>query len=215
MLVLGLHTAGPACDVAILGDGQLLAQQREEMARGQDARLPGLVAQVCMDAGVSLKDVDRIGIVTGPGSFTGVRVGVAYARGLALALRVPCIGVTSLEAALPAGQQGSAIVLAPAQRRAPEITYWTQLFRSGSATGPAQERTLEAVTDLLMSHPHMVYGDADELNRVMPALDIRAASATALRTAGLAAQLDPDLHPPKPSYARAPDALLPGGKSPA
>ena len=214
MLVLGLHTAGPACDVAIVRNGELIAQQCEEMARGQDARLPGLVAKVCMDAGVLMKAVDRIGVVTGPGSFTGVRVGVAYARGLALALRVPCIGVTSLEAALPAGQQGSAIVLAPAQRRAPDITYWMQLFRSGNATGPAQEMSFEAVTELLISHPHMVYGDADELSQVMPDLDIRAASATAKRTAELAAVFDPDLHPPKPSYARAPDALLPGGKAP-
>ncbi|MCF6328671.1 MAG: tRNA (adenosine(37)-N6)-threonylcarbamoyltransferase complex dimerization subunit type 1 TsaB [Henriciella sp.] len=215
MLILGLHTAGPACDVAIIRDGSLILQQRENMARGQDARLPGLITKACMDAEVSLKDVDRIGVVTGPGSFTGVRIGVAYARGLALALRAPCIGVTSLEAALPPGQQGSAIVLSPAQKRAPDITYWMQLFRSGIATGPAEEVPLKSVAALLTAHPHMVYGEADELNKVMSDLDIRAASATAKRTAELAAVFDPNLHPPKPSYGRAPDALLPGGKPPA
>jgi len=183
------------------------------MARGQDVRLAGLVAEACAEAGVTLAQIDRFGVVTGPGSFTGVRVGVAFARGLALATGASCIGVTSLEAALPAGQQGSAIVVLPAQKRAPDITYWTQRFRSGLATGPAEEMALEALAALLDAHPHMVFGDAAGLQAVLPNLDSREATPTARRCAELAAMFDPGMHPPRPTYARAPDALLPGGKA--
>ena len=105
MLTLGINTSGPACDVAVLKDGACLSERREEMVRGQDARLPAIVEACLKDAGFGLQAVERIGVVTGPGSFTGIRVGVAFARGLSLALKVPCIGVTALEAALPVGQQ--------------------------------------------------------------------------------------------------------------
>lgn len=213
MLTLGLHTAGPACEIALVRAGGLLAARHEAMARGQDARLAGLVAQTCAEAGVTLAQIDRFGVVTGPGSFTGVRVGVAFARGLALATGASCIGVTSLEAALPAGQQGSAIVVLPAQRRAPDITFWTQRFRSGLATGPAQEMTIEALVELLGAHPHMVFGDAAGLQSVLPGLESRMASPSARRCAELAAVFDSGAHPPRPTYARAPDALLPGGKA--
>ena len=76
MLTLGLHTAGPACDLALVRGGETLTEFREEMIRGQDGRLPGLLSQLLAQTGVSLSDVERIGVVTGPGSFTGVRVGI-------------------------------------------------------------------------------------------------------------------------------------------
>lgn len=212
MLTLGIHTAGAACDIAIVRDADVLATKTEAMLRGQDARLPILVAEACEDAAISLHDVDRYGVVTGPGSFTGVRVGVSFARGLALATARPCIGVTSLEACLPSGQQGSALVALPAQRRAPDITYWTQTFRSGSATGTAKELRLEALAELLLAHPHMVYGSADALVEHMKDLDVRSAEPTALRTAELAAIFEPERHKPSPTYVRAPDAALPGGR---
>ncbi|MDJ0919841.1 MAG: tRNA (adenosine(37)-N6)-threonylcarbamoyltransferase complex dimerization subunit type 1 TsaB [Henriciella sp.] len=215
MLCLGLHTSGPACEVAIVEHGVVKAELAEAMTRGQDARLPGLVQQACDLAEIGLHDLQRIGVVTGPGSFTGVRVGVAFARGLALASNATCVGVTSLEAALPAGQQGSAIVILPAQRRAPDITYWSQTFRSGEATNPPTERSLEDLVNLLKARPHMVYGDGRVLQEALPDLIIHAAHPTARRAADLAAGLEPESHPPRPTYGRKPDALLPGGKTAA
>jgi tRNA threonylcarbamoyladenosine biosynthesis protein TsaB len=212
MLTLGIHTAGAACDIAIVRNQEVLVSRAEAMMRGQDARLPILVAEACEDAAVNLHDFDRFGVVTGPGSFTGVRVGVSFARGLALATGKSCLGITSLEAALPKGQQGSALVALPAQRRTPDITYWTQTFRTGCATGDAKELRLEALADLLLAHPHMVYGSADALIEYVSGLEVRPAQPTALRAAELTAIFEPERHKPSPTYVRMPDAALPGGK---
>jgi len=212
MLTLGVHTAGPACDIA-LADGELiLTATREEMARGQDAKLAGLVKTLFETAGREIGSLDRIGVVVGPGSFTGIRVGTAFARGLALATGATCVGVTSLEAALPAGQQGSAIVLLPAQRRPPDITYWAQKFRSGEATGTPEELSLDAVLDLLQAHPHMIYGDADALVAAGREITVHSAQPSAERAALLAQCVDANSHPPSPTYVRAPDAALPSGQ---
>ncbi|MEM1390814.1 MAG: tRNA (adenosine(37)-N6)-threonylcarbamoyltransferase complex dimerization subunit type 1 TsaB [Pseudomonadota bacterium] len=209
MITLAIHTAMPGCDVAVFRDGTVIAERTEAMRKGQDARLASLVSETCEEAEISLQEVDRFGVVVGPGSFTGVRVGVAFARGLALATGAHCVGVTTLEAALPPNQQGSSIVVLPAQRRAPDITFWTQRFRGSMATAPAEEMRLEALIDLLKAHPHKVFGEASALQTQMPDQIIHPAIPSARRAAELAAHFDPSNHPPRPVYARAPDATKP------
>lgn len=216
MLVLAIDTSGPACDVAILENERILVEAREEMTRGQDARLPVLVSDLLYKAGRSLAKVDRFAVVTGPGSFTGVRVGISFMRGLALALKVPCIGVTSLEAALPSGQQGSAIVLLPAKRRPPEISYWAQRFRSGEPVSEPEEVALDDLVSELQAHPHFVYGTGlDALVAHLPGLTVHDAVPTAARAGEIAYTADPMRKPPSPAYVRAPDAALPGGRQPS
>lgn len=209
MITLAFHTAGAACELALIHGDNVLCERKQAMQRGQDARLPGLTEALLAEAGLALDRVDRFAVVTGPGSFTGIRIGVAFARGLALATGKPCLGITTLEATLPAGQQGSAIVALPAQKRPPDITYWTQTFRSGSATDEAREMTLTALAARLSSHPHMVYGEAEALQARWPGIMVHGASPSAVRAAQLAATLDPELHVARPTYARAPDAALP------
>lgn len=215
MLVLAIDTSGPACDVAVLDNGSLLAQAKEAMARGQDARLPGLVRETIGQAGKTFTDIDRIAVVTGPGSFTGVRVGISFARGLALALKIPCVGVTSMEAALPAGQQGSAIVLLPAKRRPPDISFWAQRFRSGESITPPEEAGLDALAAELEAHPHFVYGEGlQPLSTRLPGLVCHGASPSAYRAGEIALSADASTRHPGPVYVRAPGAALPGGKRP-
>jgi tRNA threonylcarbamoyladenosine biosynthesis protein TsaB len=212
MIVLAIHTAGPACDLALFKDDAIIAEVREEMTRGQDARLPGLVENLLEKAGIALADIDRFAVITGPGSFTGIRVGVAFARGLALATNRPCLGVTLLEATLPSGQQGSALVALPAQKRPPDITFWTQTFRTGVATNLASEMRLEDMIVFLNDRPHMLYGDAKSLSAHLPQQVHEAAPSAAL-AARVAAQGDPTERPARPTYVRAPDAALPQNKS--
>ena len=212
MIVLGIHTAGPACDLALVRNQEALAESKVSMNRGQDAQLPGLLQDLLKETETPLQAIDRFAVVTGPGSFTGIRVGVAFARGLALATGTPCLGVTTLEAALPAGQQGSAIVALPAQKRPPDITFWTQTFRTGMPTGDALERSAEDLRALLLEHPHMVFGETDTVAPHIEGRQVNAAAPTALRAALYAASLDPEDHPARPTYARKPDAALPSQK---
>ncbi|MEO1660689.1 MAG: tRNA (adenosine(37)-N6)-threonylcarbamoyltransferase complex dimerization subunit type 1 TsaB [Pseudomonadota bacterium] len=213
MIVLALHTAGPACDIAVVDQDRTLSQRCVQMARGQDAELPGLVQQTLAAAGLALDQIDRFAVISGPGSFTGIRVGVAFARGLALAVEKPCLGVTTLEAALPIGQQGSAIVALPAQNRPPDLTFWTQTFRTGAATGTAQERSAEALQTLLQARPHMLFGEVEALRPHFPDQSLHAAQPSAERAAQVALTLDPDTRTARPTYARAPDAALPKPKA--
>ncbi|MEL6414681.1 MAG: tRNA (adenosine(37)-N6)-threonylcarbamoyltransferase complex dimerization subunit type 1 TsaB [Pseudomonadota bacterium] len=213
MIVLAIHTASPACDLAIWRDGDVIASICEPMVRGQDARLPDLTKSLLKSAGCKMSDVSRFAVVTGPGSFTGIRVGVAFARGLSLATGAPCIGVTSLEAALPAGQQGSAIVALAAQKRPPDVTFWAQTFRSGMATDMATEMRADALVQLMADRPHLLFGDGDALSHYFPTDTIHSAQPSAARAASVAAGLDQGQRPARPTYARGPDAALPANKT--
>ncbi|MBB5517556.1 tRNA (adenosine(37)-N6)-threonylcarbamoyltransferase complex dimerization subunit type 1 TsaB [Amphiplicatus metriothermophilus] len=102
MIVLGLDTALKACSAAILKDGAPLARTSAPLERGHAERLAPMVAGTLAAAGLSARDIDRVGVVVGPGTFAGVRVGLAFARGLAVGTGIEAVGVTSL-AALAAG----------------------------------------------------------------------------------------------------------------
>lgn len=99
MIVLAIDTAGVDCSAALYDSaaGRLLAAASEPIGKGHAERLMAVIDAVLETAGVAMRAVGRIAVVIGPGSFTGIRVGVSAALGLALALRVPCIGVTTLE----------------------------------------------------------------------------------------------------------------------
>jgi len=98
MLLLAFDTAGPACAVAIARDGAILVASSEAIGRGQAERLMPMAEAALKEARVTFKDLERIAVTAGPGSFTGVRVGIAAARGLALALGIPAVGIGSLDA---------------------------------------------------------------------------------------------------------------------
>ncbi|QFT59012.1 tRNA threonylcarbamoyladenosine biosynthesis protein TsaB [Sulfitobacter sp. THAF37] len=74
------------------------ASRHEDMAKGQAERLMGLCADLLQEAGVTYADLDAIGVGIGPGNFTGIRIGVSAARGLALGLGVPAVGVSGFDA---------------------------------------------------------------------------------------------------------------------
>ncbi len=203
MLVLGINTAADTCEAALF-DGALVAERVEPMRQGHDARLAPLVEQLMREAGKAFSDLQRIAVVVGPGSFTGVRVGVAFARGLSLALDTPPVGVTSLEALDALPQTGRVLCLLPAKRRPPERTWWGQLIADGRGEGsPFEAREGELAS--LASGVKAVCGGLSEvpdlrISRIVASPSARAAAAFVLRLPGQ------DLPSSRPIYVRAPDA---------
>lgn len=122
--ILAFDTSAAHCAAALLlPDGRCLTNL-EAMDKGQAERLVPLLAELLAEAGLGWRDVTRIAVGTGPGNFTGIRIAVAAARGLALGLGVPAIGVGRLEA-LAHGLPRPVLVAEDARRG--EV--WVQVFR--------------------------------------------------------------------------------------
>ena len=100
MRILAIDTTLARCSVAVWDseDSNRRYGTSEPMLRGHAERLAGLLADTLNESGISLGTLDRIAVTVGPGTFTGVRIGLAFARGLALALGIPVIGITTLRA---------------------------------------------------------------------------------------------------------------------
>lgn len=100
MLTLAIDTAANFCSACVYDTaaGNALAVEERDIGRGHAEELIGVIAGVLRDSGAGFADIGCIAVSVGPGSFTGIRVGVAAARGLGLALGVPVAGVTTLEA---------------------------------------------------------------------------------------------------------------------
>ena len=215
MLVLGLDTCLSSCSVAVLDGERVLACAREVMARGHQERLAPMAQSVMADAGLSFDRLERIAVTVGPGSFTGLRVGIAFAKGLALALDIPVVGVGSL-AALAQGRLG--LILAAADARRGQV-YW-QAFDGGAALTEPAVSPIEDAAAFFHLPPEgegkeiLVIGPGAALfEGLFPRATIVAIDAADPVSVARLAQVSDD--PPAPLYLRAPDAKLPGGIDPA
>lgn len=113
--VLGLDTSAKHCSVAVACSGKVLSSNHACTERGQAEALFPLILATMRDSGVELNELFAVGTGTGPGSFTGVRLGVSAARGLALALGIPAVGVSAFELAA-FGQSCRVLAVADAGR---------------------------------------------------------------------------------------------------
>ena len=127
-MILAFDTSAARCAAALVRGGDVLASAEEEMARGQAERLFGLCQELLATAGAAPGDLAAIGVGTGPGNFTGIRISVSAARGLALGLRIPAVGVTAFDA-LRLGTEGACACAVAA----PRDQVYLQTF------GPAQD----------------------------------------------------------------------------
>jgi len=114
-LILAFDTSAAHCAAALLSGDRILAERAEPMAKGQAERLMPLLEELLAEVGTSWRNLSAIGVGVGPGNFTGVRIAVSAARGLALALKIPAIGVNGFEA-MAEGHDGPLAVLLPARR---------------------------------------------------------------------------------------------------
>jgi tRNA threonylcarbamoyladenosine biosynthesis protein TsaB len=204
MLVLALDTCLNACSAAVVRDGETLASLSEPMTRGHQERIAPMVQEVMR--GVGFEALERIGVTVGPGSFTGLRVGLAFAKGLGAALGIPMVGVGTLEA-LAQGLGGDVLAIIDARR----AQAYVQAFRDGS---PLAEPANLAIADLSTLLERL----SPDLTLVGPGVDLVAPQRPGARlvrrdgpdpvaVAGIAAGREPG--PLAPLYLRAPDARLP------
>ena len=206
--VLAVDTCLAACQVALTEGGRSLAVISEPMMRGHQERLATMVREAM--SGTSFDVLDRIAVTVGPGSFTGLRVGLAFAKGLGAALSIPVIGIGSLEALAASAPAGVTLAAIDAKRG----QIYVQAFE---AFMPLTEPAQVALEDLaeqvgLLSATHAIGPGAAALADYVDGLAIDPRpTADPVAEALLAAMRDPA--PPTPLYLRAPDAKLPGGRS--
>ena len=96
-LILGFDTSAAHCAAALLCGDRVIAVQAEQMGRGQAERLMPLLEEVLHRGGAGWSDLTRIGVGTGPGNFTGIRISVSAARGLSLSLGIPAVGISGFD----------------------------------------------------------------------------------------------------------------------
>lgn len=202
MIVLAIDTAGTSCSAALYDANRdiVLGAAGEDIGRGHAERLMEFVDGALEAAGLDLPAVDRIAVTIGPGSFTGIRVGVAAARGLALALGVPAVGVSTLSA-LAAGRKGPLLVAIDAKR---DEVYWQAFAADGNEATPPAIATVEEARAIAQAHDGDIAGSASALLREGAAAETDGVDIVTI--ARLGARLDPQNHLPKPLYLRGPDA---------
>jgi tRNA threonylcarbamoyladenosine biosynthesis protein TsaB len=216
MRVLAIDTALEACSAAVLDaeQGAVLASESIPMVRGHAEALMPLIARVMSDAGLEFLDLDRIAVTVGPGSFTGLRVGVAAARGIAVAAGKPAVGLTTLAAfAAPyiAADDVSPLIAAIDARN---DQVYMQLFGSAgrSLISPRVAPVRDAVRVATRGPARLVGSGAAMIAAAWPPNEQPPSLVDAARApridwvAQLGAAAAQALSLPKPLYLRAPDA---------
>lgn len=221
MLVLALDTAMSACSVALVSGGATLAVRSQAMERGHAEALMPMIENVMAAGKRAYADLDLVAATVGPGAFTGIRIGLAAARGIALAAGKPCVGVTTLETLAAAGANGSGAVLVAVESRRADM--FAQAFdASGLNIGEAESLPPEGLPEFVRAAdlaPGFVLA-GDGARRAREALARAGIAATICegtdapdpaRIAALAAARHGRgaARAPKPFYLRPPDVTLP------
>jgi tRNA threonylcarbamoyladenosine biosynthesis protein TsaB len=215
MKVLVIDTALNACTAAVFDGDRPLGVRVEPMAKGHQERIGGLVRDAVAEAG-GFDGIERIGVTVGPGSFTGLRVGLAFAQGLGAALGVPVVGISTLAALARTADDGIGATAAVIDARRGQV--YLQTFRDGVPAMAPAALALDAARDALSTNDWVWAGSGATL--VTDALsDAPLAVPTPAALAALTIAANPASAPPTPLYLRAPDATpptrLPGQARPA
>jgi len=230
--LLAIDTAGAACSVAVGRSTALLAAERRAMRHGHAEALLPMIDRAMEAAALSPTAIDDVAVAVGPGGFTGIRVGLGAAHGIALALQARLIGVTSFAAVVASLADGKSasgaatVVLVALDSRRDD--FYVQLFGRASAEPLAEpaavlpEALADYVAGLAGAAPLLIAGDmAEQAAAVLRSqfdVDVVAESAPDARGVLTAAlrQLarDPAGNPARPLYLRPPDVTMPKRREP-
>jgi len=227
LILLALDTALDACSVAVRAEGRVRARRRAEMRRGHAEALMPMVAAVMDEAGIGFASLDALAATVGPGHFTGLRIGLAAARGLALATRLPLIGVSTLETVaqnVPAAERTGRVLAVALETKRADL--YVQTFDAhAEALAPPGACLPEDAAARLPGGAILLAGDGAP--RLLAALAAAGRGADADRStaapvpdatgvaAVAAARIDreglpaPSAPPPAPLYLRPPDVTDP------
>ena len=219
-LILACDTTQGACSAALYqasDKGAVLASEILPMTKGHAEALLPMLARICATAEIDMGDIDRLAVTHGPGTFTGVRVGLSAMRGLSLALAIPLKAYGTLEVMAQASAADGALIVAVDARRS---VFYAQSFDADKTPlTPPQALSGEQVFALVEAGDVSLMGSGAGLLLETASSRFSAEKAPdypqAEVLAGLAArdlswpEYDASARPPEPLYLRAPDAVLP------
>ena len=207
MIVLALDTAGVDCAAAVYDSGSdsVMGEVTETIGRGHAEHLMHVVDEALAKAGIALSAVERVVVTVGPGSFTGIRIGVAAARGFALSLNVAAVGVTTLEimAAAAREQNPGKSVLAAIDAKREEI-YLQSFDADGNPLDEARAVTIDEARAIAGAFDGIVTGTA--VARLSDAPPAERPDAFPIAIVARLGAGKPAGEKPKPLYLRGPDA---------
>jgi len=214
MRVLAIDTALAHCAAAVLDDGAGTACFEacgEEIGRGHAERLMDMIGEVMAESSTPFSELDRVVVTVGPGSFTGLRVGLSVARGFGLVLGKPVVGITTLaaiaRAAAPRDGAGPVMVALPGKG---DEVYCQQFDASGAPDGEAGVRTLDGLAATLPGTIRLAGSAAEKVAGECGLDEDRILSRSGFPCIRSVAELgiiaDPARSSPSPLYLRPPDA---------
>lgn len=220
MKILAVDTALAACSVAVLSGETVLARRHVPMERGHAEALAPMVEETLREAALSLAALDRLAVTTGPGTFTGQRVGLSFMRAMRVALERPLIGVTSLAAIAHQALAATDTELAAVVHEARHDAVYLEIVDSrGASQGPRLVDLADAAatiagaarekrTSIAGSAAPRILAHGASQGLALTHAGIVAPDA--VWVARLAARAEPSEGPPRPLYLQEPAAKIPG-----
>lgn len=201
MNLLALDTSNRFVSVALFSENGSILSKQKEMERGQGENLIPIIKELLKEAQKDISDITAVAVAVGPGSFAGLRIGIATAKAFGLALKIPVLGVTNLEA-LACNTKGAITVLLDSKRG----DYFVQHFMNGQ---PLDSPHIESVEVLKKSLPFNAVGDISDISCKLIGCNFKKINThTAISVAQIAhTRIDHPLEP-EPLYLRDADVTV-------
>ncbi len=208
MRVLAVDTALGACSCAVLDDARVLSHRFVVMERGHAEALAPMVEETARESGVAFSELDRLAVTVGPGTFTGQRVGLAFMRGMRIALKRPLAGITTLEAMAHQAMAETGLTRAASLHDARREEVYLELVPGdGAHLLPFDDAIKSLAAEGKLALAGTAAPRAAEMLKDAVLSTVRQPDA--LWVARLAMGREASAEAPKPLYLRPPDAKLP------